>query len=125
MQLITAFLLGFITPFATVPLVLNAADAFGLYNISDDRPLAFRIEYFVDVDKYYNVLLIHSFFGTIGYALVTLAINCMMLAYVMHQSGLCEVLRYLYYKSYQLLYHVFSSTYINIENRDKYFKYYH
>ncbi|CAD1469915.1 unnamed protein product, partial [Heterotrigona itama] len=89
----TVSLLGFVMPFATVPLVLNAADALGLCNISDDRPLAFRIEHFVDVDKYYNVLLIHSFFGTIGYTLIASAINCMMLAYVTHESGLCEILR--------------------------------
>ncbi|KAK9293940.1 hypothetical protein QLX08_011276 [Tetragonisca angustula] len=86
-------LLGFVTPFATVPLVLNAADALGLCNISDDRPLAFRIEHFVNVDKYYNVLLIHSFFGTLGYTLIALAVNCMMVTYVIHESGLCEILR--------------------------------
>ncbi|PBC28142.1 putative odorant receptor [Apis cerana cerana] len=39
-----AFLLGLVTPFGAMPLLLNIGDALGLCNISDDKPLAFRVE---------------------------------------------------------------------------------
>lgn len=90
---VTAFLLGLITPFGAMPLLLNIGDALGLCNISDDRPLAFRVEYFVDVDKYYYFLLIHSYIGTLGYTVIVLAINSMIIVYVLHECGLCEILR--------------------------------
>ncbi|XP_033354255.1 odorant receptor 13a-like [Bombus vosnesenskii] len=89
-----AFLFGLITPFAAMPLLLNAADALGLCNISDDRPLAFRVEHFVDVDKYYFPLLVHSYIGTLAYTTIVLAINSIIAVYVLHESGLCEVLRF-------------------------------
>lgn len=88
-----AFLLGLTTPFGAMPLLLNIGDALGLCNISDDRPLAFRVEYFVDVDKYYYLLLVHSSIGTLGYTVIVLAINSIIIVYVLHECGLCEILR--------------------------------
>ncbi|XP_061931420.1 uncharacterized protein LOC107995471 isoform X3 [Apis cerana] len=88
-----AFLLGLVTPFGAMPLLLNIGDALGLCNISDDKPLAFRVEYFVDVDKYYYFLLVHSYIGTLGYTVIVLAINSIIIVYVLHECGLCEILR--------------------------------
>ncbi|CAK9807255.1 Odorant receptor 13a [Anthophora plagiata] len=88
-----AFLFGLITPFAAMPLLLNAADALGFCNISDDRPLVFRVEHFVDVDKYYYVLLVHSYFGTLAFTAIVVSINSIIAVYVLHECGLCEILR--------------------------------
>ncbi|XP_026670198.1 odorant receptor 13a-like isoform X2 [Ceratina calcarata] len=68
------------------------ADGLGLFNMTD-RPLAFRVEHFVDVDKYYYVLLVHSYCGTIVFTTVVIGIDAMIAVYVMHECGLCEILR--------------------------------
>ncbi|CAL7935123.1 unnamed protein product [Xylocopa violacea] len=90
---LATFLFGLITPFAAMPLLLNAADALGLCNLSDNRPLAFRVEHFLDVDKYYYPLLVHSYFGTVAYTAIVVAINSIIAVYVRHECGLCEILR--------------------------------
>ncbi|XP_017789828.1 PREDICTED: uncharacterized protein LOC108572110 [Habropoda laboriosa] len=88
-----AFLFGLITPFAAMPLLLNAADTLGFSNVSSDRPLVFRVEHFVDVDKYYYTLLVHSYFGTIAFTAIVVSINSIIAVYVLHECGLCEILR--------------------------------
>ncbi|XP_034186978.1 uncharacterized protein LOC117607417 [Osmia lignaria lignaria] len=87
-------LFGMITPFAGMSCILNAADALGLYNLNGERPLTFRIEHFVDVDKYYYILLVHSYIGTIAYAAIVVAVDSVIIIFVIHECGLCEILRY-------------------------------
>ncbi|XP_076390637.1 odorant receptor 49b isoform X2 [Megachile rotundata] len=89
-----AFLFGVITPFAATTCILNIADAVGFYNLSGERPLTFRIEHFVDVDKYYYPLMVHSYFGTVAFTAVVVAVDSIIIIFVIHECGLCEILRY-------------------------------
>ncbi|XP_076161449.1 uncharacterized protein LOC143143725 [Ptiloglossa arizonensis] len=87
-----ASIYGSLTPFMMVPSVLNAADSLGFYNLSGERPLMFRVDHLVDVDKYYYPLLIHSYFGTLAYIAIVVACDTMLVVYVQHGCGLCEIL---------------------------------
>ncbi|XP_076161448.1 uncharacterized protein LOC143143723 [Ptiloglossa arizonensis] len=83
---------GSMTSFMMVPTLLNAADALGFYNLSGERPLMFRVEHFVDADKYYYPLLIHSYLSTLGFCGIVVACDSMLLVNVQHECGLCEIL---------------------------------
>ncbi|XP_011698980.1 PREDICTED: uncharacterized protein LOC105456547 [Wasmannia auropunctata] len=87
-------LYGSMTPFLVVPVVLNTASYMGLYNISEGRPLMFRTEYFVDSEKYYYPLLVHSYIGTLGFVSIVVAIDSMLVFHVQHECGMCEILGY-------------------------------
>ncbi|XP_076686256.1 odorant receptor Or1 [Andrena cerasifolii] len=86
------FLYGSMLPFMVVPSALNVADALGIYNLSDERPLMFRVDNYLDVDKYYYFLLIHSYFGTVMFITVVVAVDSMIVAFIQHECGLCEIL---------------------------------
>ncbi|XP_054014799.1 uncharacterized protein LOC128895871 [Hylaeus anthracinus] len=87
-----ASLFGSMTPFMMVPSLLNVADALGFYNLSGERPLMFRVEYFVDAETYYYPVLIHSYFGTVAFIMIVVACDSMIVLYVQHECGLCEIL---------------------------------
>ncbi|KAL0111618.1 hypothetical protein PUN28_013066 [Cardiocondyla obscurior] len=87
-------LYGSMTPFMVVPLILNTASSLGLYNISEGRPLMFRSEYFIDREKYYYPVLVHSYIGTLGFISVVVAIDTMLVFHVQHECGMCEILGY-------------------------------
>ncbi|XP_076625331.1 odorant receptor 9a-like [Colletes latitarsis] len=87
-----ASLYGTMTPFMIVPSLQIAADAVGFYNLSGERPLMFRIEHFVDTEKYYYFMLIHSYFGTLAFITVVVACDSMIVLYVQHECGICEIL---------------------------------
>ncbi|KAL6268725.1 hypothetical protein P5V15_001853 [Pogonomyrmex californicus] len=87
-------LYGSMTPFLVVPVVLNTASFMGLYNISEGRPLMFRTEYFVDSEKYYYPLLVHSYIGTLGFVSIVVAIDSMLVFHIQHECGMCEILGY-------------------------------
>ncbi|KYM96452.1 hypothetical protein ALC62_12890 [Cyphomyrmex costatus] len=86
-------LYGSMTPFLIVPVILNTVSYMGLYNISD-RPLMFRTEYFIDSEKYYYPLLVHSYIGTLGFVTIVVAIDSMLVFHVQHECGMCEILGY-------------------------------
>lgn len=79
------------TPFLVVPVIINTASYLGLYNISD-KPLMFRTEYFIDSEKYYYPLLVHSYIGTLGFVTIVVAIDSMLVFHVQHECGICEIL---------------------------------
>ncbi|KAM0732228.1 Odorant receptor 13a [Formica fusca] len=87
-------LYGSMTPFLVVPVLINTASYMGLYNISDGRPLMFRTEYFIDSQKYYYSLLVHSYIGTLGFVTIVVAIDSMLVFHIQHECGLCEILGY-------------------------------
>lgn len=81
------------TPFLVVPVILNTAGYMGLYNITaEGRPVMFRSEYLLDVDKYYYPLLVHSYIGTLGFVSIVVAIDSMLVFHVQHECGMCEIL---------------------------------
>lgn len=83
---------GSMTPFMVMPTLLNIADALGYYNLSNQQQLMFRLEYFINVDKYYNLLLIHSYLGTITFITMVVAVDTIIMMYIQHECGLCEIL---------------------------------
>ncbi|XP_036147467.1 uncharacterized protein LOC105832577 [Monomorium pharaonis] len=87
-------LYGSMTPFLVVPVVLNTAGYMGFYNLSEGRPLMFRTEYFIDSEKYYYPLLVHSYIGTLGFVSIVVAIDSMLVFHVQHECGMCEILGY-------------------------------
>ncbi|KYN43578.1 hypothetical protein ALC56_01839 [Trachymyrmex septentrionalis] len=86
-------LYGSMTPFLVVPVIINTVSYMGLYNISD-KPLMFRTEYFIDSEKYYYPLLVHSYIGTLGFVTIVVAIDSMLVFHVQHECGMCEILGY-------------------------------
>ncbi|XP_014488284.1 PREDICTED: uncharacterized protein LOC106751744 [Dinoponera quadriceps] len=89
-----ASLYGSMTPFLTVPVILNTVSYMGLYNISEGRPVMFRSDYLLDVEKYYYPLLVHSYIGTLGFVSIVVAIDSMLVFHVQHECGMCEILGY-------------------------------
>ncbi|XP_043263426.1 odorant receptor 13a-like [Colletes gigas] len=88
------FLYGSMTPFMMMPSLQNAASTLGFFNLSGERaPLMYRVEHFVDAEKYYYPLLIHSYFGTVAFITIVVACDSMILLYVQHECALCEILR--------------------------------
>ncbi|EFN82085.1 hypothetical protein EAI_01045 [Harpegnathos saltator] len=88
----TASLYGSMTPFLVVPVILNTASYMGLYNVSEGRPVMFRSDYLLDVEKYYYPLLVHSYIGTLGFVSIVVAIDSMLVFHVQHECGMCEIL---------------------------------
>lgn len=88
---------GAMIPFMMVPTLLNVANALKILNTTDDKPLLFRVDYFVDVETYYYPLLIHSYFATIGYITIVVAMDTINLLYVQHACALCTILGYNFY----------------------------
>ncbi|XP_057338896.1 odorant receptor 13a-like isoform X2 [Microplitis mediator] len=60
-------------------------------SIASAKPLMFHVEYFYDVEKYYYPLLIHSYFGTMTYITVVIAIDTMFMVYVQHACAIFVV----------------------------------
>ncbi|KAI4496181.1 hypothetical protein M0802_008048 [Mischocyttarus mexicanus] len=90
----SATVYGLMLPFMMVPGLINLANVLGVLNSTDDKPLLYRVEYFVDVETYYYPLLIQSYFGTIGYITIVVGIDTINLFYVQHGCALCEILGY-------------------------------
>ncbi|KAG7200910.1 hypothetical protein KM043_003271 [Ampulex compressa] len=87
-------LYGSMTPFLSVPVMINIADALGYYNVTGNRPLMFRTEHFIDGEDYYWPLLIHNILGTWGFVTIVVGCDGLYLFYVQHGCGMCEILEY-------------------------------
>ncbi|XP_043273344.1 uncharacterized protein [Venturia canescens] len=87
------------TPFMLTPLIplllgsLNSNETIAS-NETVERPLMFHVEYLVNVEKWYFYLLIHSYFGTISYIAVFVAIDTILLTYVQHACSLFAIIGY-------------------------------
>nr|AKO89986.1 odorant receptor 22 [Microplitis mediator] len=57
-----------------------------------EKPVLFHVEYFYDLEKYYYPLLIHSYFGTMAYMTVAVAIDSMFMVYVQHACAIFAVI---------------------------------
>lgn len=61
-------------------------------NATIAKPLMFHVEYLIDVDKYYYPLVIHSYFGTMAYITVVVAIDCMFIVYVQFACSMFNII---------------------------------
>lgn len=81
-----------------VPLMISPIIPFFIDLTPDDfndtmpRLTMFHVEYFIDVDKYYYPLLIHSYFGTMAYITVVVAIDTMFMVYVQYACSIFVIL---------------------------------
>ncbi|XP_057338905.1 odorant receptor 13a-like [Microplitis mediator] len=57
-----------------------------------EKPVLFHVEYFYDLEKYYYPLLIHSYFGTMAYLTVAVAIDSMFMVYVQHACAIFAII---------------------------------
>lgn len=78
---------GAMTPFMIIPVVPIVMNAMGPANGTIEKQLMFRVDYLLDVEKYYYPLLIHSYFGTLAYITLVIAIDTMLMIYVHHACG--------------------------------------
>ncbi|KAK0096345.1 hypothetical protein PV326_005724 [Microctonus aethiopoides] len=63
-------------------------------NMSMNKPLMFHVEYLVDIEKYYVPLVINSYFGTMTYITVVVAIDSMFMVYVQHACAIFQIIGY-------------------------------
>nr|AXM05187.1 odorant receptor [Campoletis chlorideae] len=85
---------GSMTPFMIIPVVPIVMNAIGPENATVEKQLMFRVDYLLDADKYYYPLLIHSYFGTLAYITLVIAIDTMLMIYVHHACGSFALLGY-------------------------------
>ncbi|XP_043273343.1 uncharacterized protein [Venturia canescens] len=85
---------GSMIPFMIIPVVPNVMNALSPANATVARQLMFRVDYLLDAEKYYYLLLIHSYFGTMAYITLVIAIDTMLMTYVQHACGSFAVLNY-------------------------------
>ncbi|KAH0569000.1 hypothetical protein KQX54_021706 [Cotesia glomerata] len=57
-------------------------------SIANAKPVMFHIEYLYDMDKYYIPLVVHSYFGTMTYITVVIAVDTMFMVYVQHACAI-------------------------------------
>nr|AXM05230.1 odorant receptor [Campoletis chlorideae] len=87
-------LYGSMLPFMIVPAVPIFMDIFLPGNETRTKLLMFRVDFLMDVEKYYYPLLIHSYFGTMAYITLVVAIDTILMIYVLHACGSFAVLGY-------------------------------
>ncbi|XP_015115896.1 odorant receptor 13a isoform X1 [Diachasma alloeum] len=63
-------------------------------NLTMAKPLMFHVEYFIDINKYYYPLVIHSYFGTMTYITVVVAIDTMFMTYVQRACAIFNIVGY-------------------------------
>lgn len=80
------------TPFMVVPIVPIMLNAFEVGNKTYAKQLMFRVDYLFDAEKYYYPLLIHSYFGTIAYITLIIAVDTILMVFVVHACGSFAVL---------------------------------
>ncbi|XP_043273914.1 odorant receptor 85b-like [Venturia canescens] len=85
---------GSMVPFLVMPVVPLVMNAIGSGNATHPKRLMFRVDFLVDAEKYYYPLLIHSYFGTIAYITLVVAIDTILMIYVEHACGSFAVLGY-------------------------------
>ncbi|XP_066601064.1 uncharacterized protein [Prorops nasuta] len=85
---------GSMVPFMAVPAVGAVSDLLDLNNGTQLKLLIFRVEYFVDIENYYYPVLIHSYFGTLGFITIVVAIDSMYVVYAQHICGVIAILGY-------------------------------
>ncbi|KAF7400961.1 hypothetical protein HZH66_006145 [Vespula vulgaris] len=84
---------GSMMPFLMVPVMTLSSRFLGLAgNETEQYPLIFHAEYFVSMEKYYYFVLIHSYFGTIGFCAAVVGIDSMFVFYVQHICGVITIL---------------------------------
>ena len=85
---------GSMTPFMLVPAVPIILESIGgsSGNKTYEKQLMFRVDFLVDAEKYYNSLLVHSYFGTTAYIITIVAIDTIFIAYVIHACGSFAIL---------------------------------
>ncbi|XP_057338893.1 uncharacterized protein LOC130676580 isoform X2 [Microplitis mediator] len=86
------FMLGPLVPifFKLIPEGLLPANN----TIALAKPVMFHVEYLYDLDKYYYPLVIHSYFGTMTYITVVVAIDSMFMVYVQHACAIFSIVGY-------------------------------
>ncbi|XP_043273896.1 odorant receptor 67c-like [Venturia canescens] len=82
------------TPFMVVPMVPLLLNALEIGNKTYAKQLMFRVDYLFDAEKYYYPLLIHSYFGTVAYITLIIAIDTILMVFVVHACGSFAVLGY-------------------------------
>ncbi|KAI4477717.1 hypothetical protein M0804_012545 [Polistes exclamans] len=98
-----AMVIFMITPLK--PLIFNTL------NETAERPLIHHVEYFVDKDKYYYFIILHSYVTIVICISVVIATDTMFLVFIQHVCGLFSTLGYYkiiskrYFSRYQL-YHL-------------------
>nr|AXM05178.1 odorant receptor [Campoletis chlorideae] len=85
---------GSMVPFLIMPAVPIVMNAIGPENTTYPKQLMFRVDFLIDVEKYYYPLLIHSYFGTLAYITLVVAIDTILMIYVEHACGSFAVLGY-------------------------------
>uniref|UniRef100_A0A0C9Q0M3 Odorant receptor n=1 Tax=Fopius arisanus TaxID=64838 RepID=A0A0C9Q0M3_9HYME len=91
---------GSMAPFMLGPLIppLLRLIPKGLIDINPNmtmaKPLMFHVEYFIDINKYYLPLVIHSYFGTMTYITVVVAIDSMFMTYVQRACAIFNIVGY-------------------------------
>lgn len=63
-------------------------------SIANAKPVMFHIEYLYDMDKYYIPLVVHSYFGTMTYITVVIAVDTMFMVYVQHACAIFVIVGY-------------------------------
>lgn len=89
-------LYGSMLPFMIIPAVPIFMDLFIPANETRTRLLMFRVDFLLDVEKYYYPLLIHSYFGTMAYITLVVAIDTILMIYVLHACGSFAILGWAY-----------------------------
>lgn len=79
-------------PFMFVHPTINALKKLGVINGTVQREIMFRYDYFINVEKYYYPLLLHSIAGTVTFILMVVACDSMVVLFIRHECGLCEIL---------------------------------
>lgn len=83
---------GSMVPFLIMPLVPIVMNAVSHENVTYPKQLMFRVDYLLDAEKYYYPLLIHSYFGTLAYITLVVAIDTLLMIYVQHACGSFAIL---------------------------------
>ncbi|XP_031828189.2 odorant receptor 13a [Nomia melanderi] len=90
--LYTVSIFGTMGPYMFVQPIVNVFKKFGLVNGTIVRELMFRYDYFMNVEKYYYPLLLHTMTGTVTFILMVVACDSMIVLFIRHECGLCEIL---------------------------------
>nr|XP_033322473.1 uncharacterized protein LOC117218294 [Megalopta genalis] len=87
----TATIYGCMLPFMVMPTILTVINKLNAVNGTYERLLMFRVESFLDVEKYYLPLALHNYVCTISFINIAVSCDSMIVQFVRHECGLCEI----------------------------------
>ncbi|XP_078037106.1 uncharacterized protein LOC144470122 isoform X2 [Augochlora pura] len=87
----TATIYGFMMPFMLMPTILTVINKLNAVNGTYERLLMFRVESFLDVEKYYLPLAVHNYVCTITFINIAVSCDSMIVQFVRHECGLCQI----------------------------------